>query len=59
MQTIQLESNSKDYAKCIAVSNRIRWDIDRDVIRGRDFDFSKRFLPNGISKVKARLHERA
>jgi hypothetical protein len=51
MQTIQLESNSKDYAKCIAVSKRIRWDIDRDVIRGRDFDFSKKFLPNGISKV--------
>lgn len=39
------------YAKCIAASRRIRWDIDRDVIRGREFDFSKRFLPDGLSRV--------
>ena len=39
------------YAKCIEVSKRIRWDIDRDVIRGRNFDFSKKFLPDGLSKV--------
>jgi hypothetical protein len=40
-----------DYAKCIEISKRVRWDIDRDVIRGRTFDFSKKFLPDGISKV--------
>lgn len=39
------------YAKCIEVSKRIRWDIDRDVIRGRSFDFGKKFLPDGLSKV--------
>jgi hypothetical protein len=39
------------YAKCIEVSKRIRWDIDRDVIRGREFDFDKKFLPDGLSKV--------
>lgn len=39
------------YAKCIEVSKRIRWDIDRDVIRGRSFDFGKTFLPPGLSKV--------
>jgi hypothetical protein len=39
------------YAKCIENSQRVRWEIDRDVIRGRDFDFSKKFLPDGISKV--------
>ena len=32
-------------------SKRIRWDIDRDVIRGRKFDISKKFLPDGLSKV--------
>ncbi|MGE0355434.1 MAG: hypothetical protein AB7P08_00830 [Burkholderiales bacterium] len=37
------------YAKCIEVSKRIRWDIDRDVIRGRSFDFAKKFLPDGLS----------
>ncbi|NSW86665.1 MAG: hypothetical protein HPY84_10125, partial [Syntrophobacteraceae bacterium] len=40
-----------DYATCIEVSKRVRWDIDRDVIRGRDFDFSGKFLPDGISKI--------
>jgi len=39
------------YAKCIEVSKRVRWDIDSDVIRGRVFDFTKKFLPDGISKV--------
>jgi len=39
------------YAKCIEVSKRVRWDIDKDVIRGRQFDFSQKFLPDGISKV--------
>lgn len=41
------------YAKCVEVSKRIRWDIDRDVIRGRTFDVSKKFLPDGLSKVAA------
>ena len=42
------------YAKCVEVSKRVRWDTDRDVIRGRRFDFGKTFLPDGLSKV-ARL----
>ena len=37
------------YAKCIEVSRRIRWEIDRDVFRGREFDFSRKFLPDGLS----------
>ncbi len=39
------------YAKCIETSKRIRWDIDRDVIRGRKFDFDKKFMPDGLSKI--------
>jgi hypothetical protein len=39
------------YAKTIEVSKRIRWDIDRDVIRGRQFDFRKKFMPDGLSMV--------
>jgi DNA-binding Lrp family transcriptional regulator len=39
------------YAKCIEVSKRVRWDIDKDVIRGREFDFSQKFLPDGISQI--------
>jgi len=41
----------KRYARCVEVSKRIRWDIDRDVLRGRSFDFSKKFLPDGLSRV--------
>jgi hypothetical protein len=47
----QSQIDSARYAKCVEVSKRIRWEIDRDVIRGRRFDFSKRFLPDGLSKV--------
>jgi hypothetical protein len=43
--------NTERYAKCVANSKRIRFDIDRDVIRGRSFDFAKRFLPDGLSGV--------
>jgi hypothetical protein len=39
------------YAKVIEVSKRVRWEIERDVIRGRGFDYSKTFLPNGLSLV--------
>ena len=50
MQTATTER----YAKCIEASRRIRWEIDRDVIRSRRFDRMKKFLPDGLSKV-ARL----
>jgi hypothetical protein len=43
--------DSARYAKCVEVSRRIRWDTDRDVIRGRGFDFGKTFLPDGLSKA--------
>jgi DNA-binding Lrp family transcriptional regulator len=42
---------SHDYAKCIEVSKRVRWDIDKDVIRGRQFNFSQKFLPDGITRI--------
>jgi hypothetical protein len=47
----QHSTDSARYAKCVEVSKRIRWDTDRDVIRGRQFDFGKEFLPDGLSKV--------
>lgn len=49
MQTIPAASR---YAKAIEASKRIRWDIDRDVLRGRRFDTTKKFLPDGLSKVE-------
>ncbi len=44
--------NSADrYARCISASKRVRWDIDADVIRGRQLDTSHKFLPDGLSLV--------
>ncbi|MFC5578300.1 hypothetical protein ACFPOA_09795 [Lysobacter niabensis] len=37
------------YARCIAASKRVRWDIDADVIRGRGFDLREKFLPDALS----------
>jgi hypothetical protein len=51
MQTMQSSETSNRYAKVIEVSKRIRWDIDRDVLRARKFDYSKKFLPDGLSKI--------
>jgi hypothetical protein len=43
---------SHRYGQCIQVSKRVRWDIDRDVLRGRVLDFSRKFLPDSLSKVR-------
>jgi hypothetical protein len=48
---LQPQVDSARYAKCIEVSKRVRWDIDRDVIRHREIDFTKKFLPDGLSFV--------
>ena len=37
------------YIKSIEVSKRIRWDIDDDVIRRREFDLTQKFLPDALS----------
>ena len=50
-QTQHYQVDTDRYAKCIAASKRIRWDIDQNVIRGREFDVAKKFLPDGLSKV--------
>ena len=47
METSSVSTDS--YAKAIANSKRVRWDIERDVLRGRRFDLSKPFLPRGLS----------
>lgn len=51
MQTAPVRGTQERYAKCVEVSKRIRWEIDRDVFRGRQFDFGRKFLPDGLSRV--------
>jgi len=49
------DSPSVRYARCIAASKRVRWDVDRDVIRGRRFDLRQKFLPDGLTRL-SELH---
>lgn len=52
METMPSSHNVTDrYARCINASKRIRWDIDDDVIRGRELDVGQKFLPDGLSLV--------
>ena len=51
MNTTTAANSADRYARVIEASKRIRWDIDRDVIRGRNFDFTRKFLPDGLSKL--------
>ena len=46
-----LETNR--YARCVETSKRVRWDIDKDVIQGRRFDPSQKFLPDGLAFADA------
>lgn len=43
--------SSARYAKVIETSRRVRWEIERDLIRGRRFDYTRSFLPKGLSLV--------
>ena len=45
------DDSTNRYARCIDLSKRVRWDIDRDVIRGRRLTTSEKFLPDGLSFV--------
>jgi hypothetical protein len=49
MNAITKISDRERYARCIHTSKRVRWDIDEDVIRGRTFDVTHKFLPDGLS----------
>ena len=51
MSDTQSIAPTERYARAIAASKRIRWDIDNDVIRGRALDVGQKFLPDGLSLV--------
>jgi hypothetical protein len=39
-------NQAERYAKVIEVSKHVRREIERDLIRGRGFDYTKTFLPS-------------
>ena len=42
---------TEQYAACVGASKRVRWDIDQDILRGREFDTAQKFLPDSISGI--------
>jgi len=50
MQIAPQTIDTHRYSRCIEVSRRVRWDIDRDVIRNRTLDVSRNFLPDGLCR---------
>jgi hypothetical protein len=51
MDTAVQTPTTARYAKCIEASKRVRWDIDRDVIRARTFDYTQKFLPDKLACI--------
>ncbi|OUM00322.1 hypothetical protein [Variovorax sp. JS1663] len=52
VQTVPSATSASRYARCVENSKRIRWDIDRDVIRDRAFAPGEKFLPDSLSMVE-------
>ena len=49
MIAIDTLPETQRYARAVESSTRVRWDIEKDVIRGRRFDTAHKFLPDGLS----------
>lgn len=43
--------NTARYAQIIRSSKKAEWQIDRDLLQDRSFDFSRKFLPDGLSRI--------
>lgn len=43
--------NAARYAQIVRSSKKSEWQIDRDLLQGRTFDFSRKFLPDGLSRI--------
>lgn len=52
MNAIVSPADSARYARSIQASKAVRWDIDKDVIRGRRFDTARKYLPDGLSLAR-------
>jgi hypothetical protein len=49
MDATTTSSDTQRYARTIESSKRVRWEIEKDVVRGRRFDRAQKFLPDGLS----------
>ena len=49
--TAERSKSTSRYALCIKASKKVRWDIDADVLRGRELDLRHKFLPDALSRA--------
>lgn len=52
MQATREPSSEELYGRCIKASKSVRWDIEADVIQGRNFLRTEKYLPDGLSLVE-------
>ncbi len=52
MNAVSAIPDTELYARSISASKAARWDIDADVIRGRNFELSRPFLPDSLSLAR-------
>lgn len=51
-EVVSLETETaRRYARLVQLSKKGEWQIDRDLLAGRNFDFSRKFLPDALSWV--------
>jgi hypothetical protein len=53
MSAINDTSPTGRYARCVETSKRVRWEMEKDVIRGRHFEAADKFLPDGLTLADA------
>ena len=46
-----VSGNAARYAQLVRSSKKAEWQIDRDLLQDRSFDFTRKFLPDGLSRV--------
>src|SRR5215467_7209955 len=51
MNAITSFPDTDKYARVVEASKAVHWDIESDVIKGRSFDLSEKYLPDGLSLV--------
>ena len=45
------QARTARYAQVVRISKKSEWQIDRDLLQDRQFDFTRNFLPAGLSRV--------
>jgi len=50
-EAVSQTNRAARYARALNVSRRSDWQIDRDLLQKRSLDFSRKFLPDGLSLI--------